>query len=148
MIEVDGLTKAYRDLTAVDALSFSVAAGEVLGLVGPNGAGKTTTLRCLVGILPPSQGRIRICGFDLEAEPVEAKRRSAFMPDEPRLFEYLTVDDHLTMTARLYQVQHADEKKRALLEELELVGKEHSFPSELSRGMKQKLVIACGLLHD
>jgi ABC-2 type transport system ATP-binding protein len=148
VIEVEGLVKAYRDVTAVDGLSFRVAAGEVLGLVGPNGAGKTTTLRCLAGILPPTSGRLRIGGFDLEAEPIEAKRRLAFMPDEPRLFEYLTVADHLALAARLYQVPEAAARGKALLEELELAGKERAFPSELSRGMKQKLVIACGLLHD
>jgi len=148
VIEVTGLVKAYRDLTAVEDLSFRVSSGEVLGLVGPNGAGKTTTLRCLAGILPPTKGTISIDGIDLLSSPVEAKARTAFMPDEPRLFEYLTVFDHLAFAARLYGVADAAEKTRALLSELELVGKEHALPSELSRGMKQKLVIACGLLHD
>ena len=148
MIEVDGLLKAYSDLTAVSDLSFRVASGEVLGLVGPNGAGKTSTLRCLAGILPPNAGTIRLGGHDLKTAPVEAKRLLAFMPDEPKLFEYLTVADHLALSARLYQVPNAAERGRALLEELELTGKEKAFPSELSRGMKQKLVIACGLLHD
>jgi ABC-2 type transport system ATP-binding protein len=148
MIQVESLVKVYRDVTAVDGLTFAVAPGGVLGLVGPNGAGKTTTLRCMAGILPPTSGRLRIAGFDLETEPVEAKRRLAFMPDEPRLFEYLTVADHLALSARLYQVAGAAEKTRALLEELELSGRALALPSELSRGMKQKLVIACGLLHE
>jgi ABC-2 type transport system ATP-binding protein len=148
MIQVESLVKVYRDLAAVDGLSFQVAAGEILGLVGPNGAGKTTTLRCLAGILPPTSGRLRLAGFDLDTDPVEAKRRLAFMPDEPRLFEYLTVADHLALAARLYQVASAGERARALLDELELTGRERAFPSELSRGMRQKLVIACGLLHE
>ena len=148
MIRVDGLKKAYRDLTAVENLSFSVAPGEVLGLVGPNGAGKTTTLRCLAGILPATSGRILIDGFDLTERPVEAKRRLAFMPDEPRLFEHLTVADHLAFTARLYGARDAAARGAALLSELELSGKENALPAELSRGMKQKLVIACGLLHE
>ncbi|MEO6323371.1 MAG: ABC transporter ATP-binding protein [Thermoanaerobaculia bacterium] len=148
MIVVDGLLKAYRDLTAVSDLSFQVASGEVLGLVGPNGAGKTSTLRCLAGILPPNAGTIRLGGHDLATDPVGAKRLLAFMPDEPKLFEYLTVSDHLALSARLYQVPDAAARGRALLEELELTGKESAFPNELSRGMKQKLVIACGLLHD
>jgi ABC-2 type transport system ATP-binding protein len=148
VISVQGLVKAYRDLTAVSGLSFEVKSGEVLGLVGPNGAGKTTTLRCLAGILPPTAGRISISGFDLHDQPVEAKRRLAFMPDEPRLFDYLTVADHLAFTARLYGVAGAAEKQRILLDEMELRGKETALPAELSRGMKQKLVIACGLLHD
>jgi ABC-2 type transport system ATP-binding protein len=103
VISVQGLVKAYRDLTAVSGLSFEVKSGEVLGLVGPNGAGKTTTLRCLAGILPPTAGRVSISGFDLRDRPVEAKRRLAFMPDEPRLFDYLTVSDHLAFTARLWR---------------------------------------------
>ena len=147
MIEVAGLTKTSGEFAAVRDLSFRVAAGEVLGLVGPNGAGKTTTLRCLVGIIPPTRGRIRICGHALDTDPLEAKRSIAFMPDEPRLFEYLTVREHLQFTARVYGV--ADEAARAagLLTELELSEKAGALPSELSRGMKQKLVIACGLLH-
>jgi len=148
MIEVESLVKSYRGLTAVDGLSFQVKAGEVLGLVGPNGAGKTTTLRCLAGILPPNSGRVRLAGFDLSSESVQAKQHLAFMPDEPKLFEYLTVADHLALSARLYQVEDAEAKSKALIDELELSGKESAFPSELSRGMKQKLVIACGLLHD
>ena len=148
MIEVEGLVKAYRDMTAVEGLSFSVASGEVLGLVGPNGAGKTTTLRCLCGILPVTAGRVRVAGHDLGTDAVAAKRELAFMPDEPNLFPYLTVEDHLALTARLWQVADAERKGRELLSELELIGKERALPSELSRGMKQKLVIACGLLHD
>jgi ABC-2 type transport system ATP-binding protein len=148
VIRVEGLTKAYRDLTAVENLSFAVEPGQVMGLVGPNGAGKTTTLRCLTGILPPTAGRIAIDGFDLAERPVEAKRRLAFMPDEPRLFDHLTVADHLAFTARLYGAADAAARGAALLSELELVGKENALPAELSRGMKQKLVIACGLLHE
>ena len=148
MLEVQGLTKLYDQLVAVDGLSFTVAAGEVLGLVGPNGAGKTTTLRSLVGIVRPTRGTIRVGGFDLEKNPVEAKRQLAFMPDEPHLFEYLTVEEHLRFTARLYQVADVDQRIPPLLAELELAEKAKALPGELSRGMKQKLVIACGLIHD
>lgn len=148
MLEVEGLTKLYDQLVAVDGLSFTVAPGEVLGLVGPNGAGKTTTLRSLVGIVRPTRGTIRVGGFDLEKKPVEAKRQLAFMPDEPHLFDYLTVEEHLRFTARLYQVADVDQRIPALLAELELTEKTKALPGELSRGMKQKLVIACGLIHD
>src|SRR6202051_4389195 len=102
MIAVEGLTKLYGDFVAVNELSFGVKAGEVMGLVGPNGAGKTTTLRCLSGIIPPTRGAIRICGHDLVNDPIPAKRQLAFVNDEPRLFDYLTVDQHLTFTARIY----------------------------------------------
>src|SRR5580765_8420600 len=105
MIEVDGLVKTYGTVQAVRGLSLTVRKGEVLGLVGPNGAGKTTTLRCMTGIIPPTSGRVSIAGFDLMAQPLEAKRRLAFVPDEPRLFDYLTSWDHLIITSRLYGVR-------------------------------------------
>ena len=148
MIEVDHLTKHYGSFVAVDDLSFTVAPGEIVGLVGPNGAGKTTTLRCLVGILRPTGGAVRVGGHDLVKAPVEAKRRLAWMPDEPHLFEYLTVREHLELTARLYNVTGGVERGRVLLDELELADKADALPGELSRGMKQKLAIACGLLHE
>ena len=147
MIHVTSLTKSYQDLVAVRELSLDVAPGEVLGLVGPNGAGKTTTLRCLAGILPPSSGAIALAGHDLQKEPVAAKRQLAFVPDEPQLFEYLTVDEHLQFVARIYQVGDAALRAPELLNELELTEHRGKLPGELSRGMRQKLAIACGLLH-
>src|SRR5205085_5864606 len=147
-IEVAGLTKLYDQFVAVSDLSFAVRPGEVLGLVGPNGAGKTTTLRCLAGIIPPTRGSIRVCGADMTTEPVAAKRQLAFLSDEPRLFDYLTVRQHLEFIARVYQVTDAERLGHDLLVELELADKINSLPGELSRGMKQKLVIACGLLHS
>ena len=147
MIEVESLTKRYGDFTAVDRMSFRVGAGEVMGLVGPNGAGKTTTLRCLSGIIPATQGKARIDGIDVAADPVGAKRQLAFIPDEPRLFEHLTVAQHLNFVARLYGVDDHLARAEALLAELEMADKRDLLPAELSRGMKQKLAIACGLLH-
>ena len=148
MIEVEGLTKLYGDFAAVTALSFSVQPGELLGLVGPNGAGKTTTLRSIAGIIPATRGTIRIAGHDLATDPVGAKRELAFFSDEPRLFEYLTIRQHLDFTARLYQVPDAPARYARLLEELELTAKADQLPGDLSRGMKQKVQIACGLLHS
>jgi ABC-2 type transport system ATP-binding protein len=147
VIEVDGLQKLYGDFPAVQGLSFQVQAGEVLGLVGPNGAGKTTTIRSIAGIIIPSAGRIRIAGHDLATDPVAAKRVLAFIPDEPHLFDYLTVEEHLRFVGRLYQVQEVEERLPGILEELGLTAKRSALPGELSRGMKQKLAIACGLLH-
>lgn len=147
MIEVDALTKHYDRVVAVDGLSFRVASGEVLGLVGPNGAGKTTTLRCLVGIIKPTSGSVRIGGHDLASDPVAAKRQVAFIPDEPHLFESLTVDEHFQLMARLYGVADGRERAATLLRELDLDEKRSTFPDALSRGMKQKLAIGCGLLH-
>ena len=147
MIELEHLSKRYGDFTAVHDLSFAVGAGEVMGLVGPNGAGKTTTLRCLSGIIPATTGHARIGGVDVAADPVAAKRQLAFIPDEPRLFDHLTVEQHLNFVARLYGVADWQERAQPLLDELEMGDKRKLLPAELSRGMKQKLAIACGLLH-
>jgi ABC-2 type transport system ATP-binding protein len=148
MIQVEGLTKLYGEFVAVNELSFAVQPGQVLGLVGPNGAGKTTTLRCLSGIIPPTRGRVAICGADLAIDPISAKRQLAFFNDEPRLFDYLTVYQHLVFTARIYQVANFEPLADSLLQELEIADKRDALPGELSRGMKQKLAIACGLLHS
>ena len=148
MIEIEGLVKNYDGFTAVDDLSLRVESGEILGLVGPNGAGKTSTLRCLSGIIPMTAGRVRICGFDIEEEPIEARRRLAFVPDEPHLFDHLTTWDHMTLFARIYGVANAEQRAAELLEQNDLSERHHSFPSELSRGMKQKLIISCALLHE
>ena len=105
MIHVAHLTKRYGQLTAVDDFSFDVQPGEIVGLIGPNGAGKTSTLRCLVGIQRPTDGTVTNGGHDNVSDPVEAKRKLAFMADEPQLFEYLTVAEHLLLTARIYGVR-------------------------------------------
>jgi len=148
VIQVDGLQKLYGDFPAVEGLSFAVSPGEVLGLVGPNGAGKTTTIRSIAGIIIPTAGRIVIDGHDLRADPVAAKSALAFIPDEPHLFEYLTVEEHLRFVGRLYRMGDVSGRIPDLLRELDLSDKRGALPGELSRGMKQKLAIACGLLHE
>jgi ABC-2 type transport system ATP-binding protein len=131
VIEVAGLTKTYGDFTAVSDLSFTVRAGDVLGLVGPNGAGKTTTLRCVTGIIPPSAGRVQIAGVDLGADPLGAKRALAFFPDEPRLFDYLTVSQHLAFVAKIYGVDDHEAIARPLLDEFEIADKANELPGQL-----------------
>ena len=147
-IEVVSLAKNYGDFAAVKDLSFTVKEGEILGLVGPNGAGKTTTLRALAGIHPPSSGQVRIKGFDIREDGVDAKRHLAFFPDEPRLFDYLSVDEHMQFIGRLYGVPNFRANIEPLLTEFDLLDKRKAMPAELSRGMKQKLMIACGFLHE
>jgi ABC-2 type transport system ATP-binding protein len=147
MVQVDGLTKLYGELSAVSELSFPLQPGEVLGLVGPNGAGKTATLRCLSGILSPTRGTVHVGGHDIVRDAIAAKKQLAFFTDEPRLFDYLTVWQHLNFIARIYQVADYEKIGNELLTELELANKKNALPGELSRGMKQ-LAIACGLLHS
>ncbi|MFO0981993.1 MAG: ABC transporter ATP-binding protein [Planctomycetota bacterium] len=147
MIEVQDFTKLYGQHLAVDRLSFRVHPGEILGLVGPNGAGKTTTLRGLAGILAPTSGTIRIGGVDIAEDPLAAKASLAYVPDNPSLFESLTVEEHLKFMATLYRVPEAVAEIPGLLADFDLGDKRHALASELSRGMRQKLAICCAHLH-
>ena len=148
MIDVLNFCKAYDDLLAVDSLSFSVAPGEILGLVGPNGAGKTTTLRALSGIVTPSHGELSVDGHSIDRDPIEAKRRLAYIPDDPPLFPDMTVDEHLTFSAGVYNVSNPEPKASALLERFRLHDKRQTAARNLSRGMRQKLAISCAYLYD
>jgi len=147
IVVVDDYHKSYGAFVAVRGLSFRVEGGEVLGLVGPNGAGKTTTLRALAGILRPTHGRLIIDGHDLAREPVAAKQATAYIPDEPKLFDQLTVWEHLRFVASAYGVHGWKPLAESLLERFELTSKRHALAAELSRGMRQKLAICCGYLH-
>lgn len=147
VIHVEDFHKAYGDFVAVEGLSFQIEPGDVLGLVGPNGAGKTTTFRSMVGIIPPSKGRLTVAGFDVVKEPVEAKKRLAYIPDDPKLFDTLTVWEHLEFVASAYQVNDYEPKGEALLKQFELWDKRDAFANELSRGMRQKTAICCAYLH-
>jgi ABC-2 type transport system ATP-binding protein len=148
MIEVEDFHKAYADQIAVRGVTFRVAPGELLAIIGPNGAGKTTTMRALSGIIPASRGRLSIAGFDVAAQPLEAKSRLAFVPDDAPLFADLTVEEHLAFYASIYHVGDADAKALRLLDEFELTSKRHTPAANLSRGMRQKLSICCAYLHD
>ena len=148
MIEVRDYHKIYDETVAVSGLSFEVPAGAIMGMVGPNGAGKTTTLRTICGIIPPTQGQLKIAGHDVVKEPKLAKGQLAYIPDEPKLFDALTVWEHIQFTGAMYQVTDFEPIGEALLDEFELVEKRDSLCSELSRGMRQKVAICCGYLHS
>lgn len=148
MIRVIDYHKAYRETIAVDGLSFEVPPGAVLGLVGPNGAGKTTTLRALAGIIRPTRGRLFVAGHDVVHDPVAAKRELAYIPDDPKLFDALTVWEHLQFMAAAYRVLDFQPKAEALLRQFELEPKRNTMAQELSRGMRQKVAICCAYLHD
>jgi ABC-2 type transport system ATP-binding protein len=148
VIEVEDFQKAFADHAAVRGISFRVTPGDVLGIIGPNGAGKTTTMRAIAGIIPASRGRLSVSAFDIAAEAIAAKSRLAFVPDEPPLFQDLTVEEHLAFYASVYRVSDAAKKAAGLLKEFELSAKLRTPASSLSRGMRQKLAICCGYLHD
>ena len=148
MINVVNFSKCYDQFLAVDDLSFKVEPGQVLGLVGRNGAGKTTTLRSINGIIPPSQGQIEVDGFSIDTNPIELKQRTAYVPDDPQLFEDLTIEQHLRFQASVYQIAEPADEITRLLEKFELEPKRHDRASSLSRGMRQKLAICCAYLQQ
>ena len=148
MIRVDSFTKLYENAVAVDQLSFEVKPGQVLGLVGRNGAGKTTTLKSISGITPVSGGQLFVKDFEVSADPIAVKQQSAYVPDDPQLFNDMSVEQHLIFTAGLYGISEPFDTIRELLETFELSDKRHTPASDLSRGMKQKLAVSCALLQN
>jgi ABC-2 type transport system ATP-binding protein len=150
MIQIEGLTKRYGEFTAVSNLSLEVRPGEIFGFLGPNGAGKTTTIRMMMGLLLPTAGTIRLCGFDLAREGIEAKRRSGFVPDRPFLYEKLTAIELLRFTADLYEVdtEVAERRIGELLETFDLKEWAGELVESFSHGMKQRLAFSAALLHD
>src|SRR5437773_1966258 len=133
-IVVEDYHKAYDQTVAVAGISFAVAPGEILGLVGPNGAGKTTTMRALAGILTPTRGRLAVAGHDLQREPVAAKAALAYVPDDPKLFDALTVWEHFRFIAAAYRLRDWQPRGEELLVRFELTEKRDAPAGELSRG--------------
>jgi ABC-2 type transport system ATP-binding protein len=149
MLTVCGLRKSF-DRVAVDHLDLDVAAGEIYALLGPNGAGKTTTLRMVTGLLTPDAGSIHIAGIDARADPAGAKRLTAWLPDEPLLYDRLSPLEYLEFVAGLWHVPGDLARTRAeqLLTELGLWPHRSELCEGFSRGMKQKTALAGALLHD
>lgn len=149
MLEVQRLTKEYKSFRAVDDLTFTITPGEIVGLLGPNGAGKTTALRCISGILRPTFGSVRINGFDITADQAKAKAGLAFVPELPSLYELLTVDEHLRFVAMCFNsLETYDRLGAELLARYHLTEKRNELVATLSKGMRQKLAVACALIHD
>ena len=147
-IRVVDFRKDYDGTLAADGISFTLPRGTVGALIGPNGAGKTTTIRALCGIIRPTSGKLEVAGFEVQDEPLKVKERVAYVPDDPPLFETLTVWEHLQFIASAYAVPDFSERAESLLGELKLTGKKNALASELSRGMRQKVAIACAYLHS
>jgi ABC-2 type transport system ATP-binding protein len=148
-IEIENLTKYYGDLLAVDHISFQVEQGEVFGFLGPNGAGKTTTQRMLTTLLEPTEGRIRIQGYDLAHDPTPIKKQMGLVPEESHVYTELTAWGNLMFTAKLYRVPGGDRKSRAkeLLETFGLWEKRDVKVEEFSKGMRRRLSIAMAIIH-
>jgi len=147
MLSVQGLTKRFGGLTAVDNVSFEVQPGECFGIVGPNGAGKTTLIRSICTLLKFDEGRVKIEGHDIGKEPVEAKKRIGYVAEVPAPYEQLTVWEHISFIARAYFMKDWREDAERMIEEFDLQEKRDEFVKYLSKGQKQKLTIICALIH-
>jgi ABC-2 type transport system ATP-binding protein len=147
VIDVVDFHKVYGQTVAVSGLTFAVQPGQILGLLGPNGAGKTTTMRAICGIIPPTQGRLAVAGHDVIEQPVAAKRELAYVPDDPKLFDALTVYEHLEFIAAAYGTPDWKPDADRLLDQFELTDRRDTLAQELSRGMRQKVAICCAYVH-
>lgn len=149
MLTVENLVKQYKQFRAVDGLSFAIQPGEIVGLLGPNGAGKTTALRCIAGILRPTDGRVLINGYDIVQDQAKAKAGLAFVPEVPSLYDLLTVDEHLRFVAMCFdRLDGYEAHAQALLERYDLIEKRNELVATLSKGMRQKLSVACAFIHE
>ena len=150
MIEVQHLTKRYGPFTAVNDVSFRVERGEILGFLGPNGAGKTTTMRVLTGYMPPTEGKAIVAGFDVFEQPIEAKRRTGYLPETPPLYPDMTVRDYLDFVARIKGVPRAERKTRVTnaMERTRVADMAQRHCGKLSKGYRQRVGLAQALLHN
>jgi len=150
MITLENVTKSYGSLKAVDNLNLTIEDGQVFGFIGPNGAGKTTTIKLMTGILAPDSGTVKLDGVDIAKEPIEAKRRFGFVPDQFNMYERLTGREYLRFMADIYCVPL--EKRNAHIEKyLQLFSLEQAYDQQIrgySHGMKQKLAIIGALIHE
>ncbi|HLG59006.1 MAG TPA: ATP-binding cassette domain-containing protein [Vicinamibacterales bacterium] len=150
MIEVQHLTKRYGPVTAVDDVSFKAERGEILGFLGPNGAGKTTTMRVLTGYMPPTDGKAIVAGYDVLEQPIEAKRRTGYLPETPPLYPDMTVIDYLSFCARIKGVPRAERTARvkATMERTRIADMARRHCGKLSKGYRQRVGLAQALLHN
>jgi ABC-2 type transport system ATP-binding protein len=150
VIEVQHLTKRYGGFTAVEDVSFTVPRGEILGFLGPNGAGKTTTMRVLTGYMPPSEGRVVVAGYDVLDQPIEAKRRTGYLPETPPLYPEMTVRDYLDFCARIKGVPRSERATRVArtMERTRVADMANRHCGKLSKGYRQRVGLAQALLNN
>ena len=150
MIEVQHLTKRYGTVTAVNDVSFTVERGEILGFLGPNGAGKTTTMRVLTGYIPATDGRAIVAGYDVFEKPVEAKRRTGYLPETPPLYPDMTVNEYLTFVAKIKAVPAKERKPRIdqVMRRTYIADVAGRACGKLSKGYRQRVGLAQALIHN
>jgi len=150
VIEVQHLTKRYGRVTAVNDVTFRVERGEILGFLGPNGAGKTTTMRILTGYMPATEGKAIVAGFDVFEQPIEAKRRTGYLPETPPLYPDMSVAEYLDFVARIKGVPGGERRKRIrdVMERTQVADMANRLTAKLSKGYKQRVGLAQALIHN
>ena len=150
MIEVQHLTKHYGPVTAVSDVSFRVEAGEVLGFLGPNGAGKTTTMRIITGYMPATEGKVVVAGYDVFDKPIEAKRRTGYLPETPPLYPDMTVREYLMFVAKIKGVPRRETASRVdeAMKKTRVADMAGRHCSKLSKGYRQRVGLAQAILHN
>jgi ABC-2 type transport system ATP-binding protein len=150
LLAIEGLSKRYGAIKAVDGIDFTVGRGEMLGFLGPNGAGKSTTMRMIAGYLPPDRGRISVCGFDVLRQPLEVKRRLGYLPEGAPTYGEMTPSAIMSFVAEVRRFSGADKRRRiqAMIERLHLETVLHQAIETLSKGFKRRVGLALALLHE
>lgn len=148
-VELTGVTKRYGEIVAVDNVTLTIGSGEIFGLLGPNGSGKSTTLKMLLGLVQPDQGTVTVLGKPVAQDPVGLKRSVGYVPESPRLYEFLTGIEYLDFIGDVYGMQPEDKKNRIneYLKALQLEGREGDMINSYSEGMKQKIALIAAFLH-
>ena len=149
MIEIEGLSKCFGDLTAVNDISLSVPKGEFFVILGPNAAGKTTTIKVMAGLMKPTRGSVHICGYNIEQDPLNARKRMSYLPDFPFLYDKLTPIEFFRFTGQLFGMAESDIKNESeYLSDRFSLGEFFFKPMEsLSHGTKQRVAIVSALMH-
>ncbi|WP_283168077.1 ABC transporter ATP-binding protein [Methanocella conradii] len=148
-IKLSGVRKEYGDMVAVEGLDLEVRHGEILGLLGPNGSGKSTTIKMMMGLVKPTRGSVNILGIDASKDPIGIKKQIGYVPESPRIYEFLTALEFLDLTGDLYGMTPEDKRQRIkeFIEAFDLEGREGDIISSYSDGMKQKTAIISALMH-
>jgi len=147
-VRVQHLTKTYGTQRAVNDVSFEAKQGEVLGFLGPNGAGKSTTMKILTCFIPQTEGKAEVCGFDVEADPMEVRRRIGYLPENNPLYKDMYIKEYLGFVARLHQVRNSRQRIAEMIERTGLEREQHKLIGALSKGYRQRVGLAQAMLHD
>lgn len=147
-VKVEALTKEYGSQKAVDNISFEAKPGEVLGFLGPNGAGKSTTMKIITGYIPQTEGRVEVCGFDVEKASMEVRRRIGYLPEHNPLYKEMYVKEYLRLCARIHHLPNAQSRIEEMIERTGLEREQHKPIGALSKGYRQRVGLAQAMLHD